>query len=117
MGTRIELRSVDPAANPYLTMAVLLQSGLDGIQRQLDPGEPVDENIFKMTANDLKERGIKQLPTTLGEAIKALEADKEVKAALGEQIASHFIQEKRQEFYDYEMQVTSWEIDRYFNHI
>lgn len=117
MGSRIELRSVDPAANPYLTLTVLLQAGLDGIHRQLDPGPAVDENIFHMSPHELKHRQIEQLPATLGEAIKALEADDTVLAALGDHIASRFIQEKKAEFHDYEMQVTQWEIDRYFNHV
>lgn len=114
MGTRIELRSVDPSANPYLVMAAVIEAGLDGIHQELDPGEPTNQNLFKMTEDELQQHGIDKLPTNLNDAITALEADPVVNQALGDHISTAFIQMKREEFASYMQQVTDWEIANYF---
>ena len=73
MGTRLELRSVDPMANPYIAMAVLLEVGLHGIENKIEAPAPIEENIYIMTAEERKEAGITDLPSTLHNALKALQ--------------------------------------------
>jgi glutamine synthetase len=111
--TRVELRCPDPSANPYLAFAVMLASGLDGIENGLECPDPVEESLYEMDDARIRERGIRQLPGTLGEAIVELENDAVVKAALGEHALSHFIEAKRAEWDEYRTQVSAWEIDRY----
>ena len=91
MGTRLELRSVDPTANPYLALAVLLEAGLDGIENKIEAPAPVESNIYVMTEGERKEAGIRDLPSTLHNAVKALQEDEDVKAALGEHICVNFV--------------------------
>ncbi|MGX7372591.1 type I glutamate--ammonia ligase [Aerococcus sanguinicola] len=112
--TRIELRSVDPSANPYLIMASLIGAGLDGIDRELQPDAPTDRNIYSMTESELAEAGIEQLPMTLDYALDELEIDDVVKASLGQHITDNFISSKRLECNEYAMQVSQWELDHYF---
>lgn len=112
-GTRIELRSPDPSCNPYLTLAVCLAAGLDGIKRNLSPQKAVDYNIFHMTDEERKKAGIQYLPGTLLEAIEALEQDEFIKNVLGEHIASNYIKAKKAEWLSYRSQVTEWEINQY----
>lgn len=112
-GTRIELRSPDPSCNPYLTLAVCLAAGLDGIKRNLNPQKAVDYNIFHMTDEERKKAGIQSLPGTLLEAIEALEQDEFIKNVLGEHIAANYIKAKKAEWLSYRSQVTEWEINQY----
>lgn len=112
-GTRVELRSPDPSCNPYLTLAVCLAAGLDGIKRNLNPQKAVDYNIFHMTDEERKKAGIQYLPGTLLEAIEALEQDEFIKNVLGEHIASNYIKAKKAEWLSYRSQVTEWEINQY----
>ena len=112
-GTRAEVRCPDPAANTYLAFAVLIAAGLDGVERGLELADPVEESLFEMDAARIAEKGIRELPATLGEAIDELERDEVVREALGEHVYSHFVEAKRAEWQDYRMQVTQWEIDRY----
>ena len=111
--TRIELRSVDPSANPYLVMAACINAGLDGVENELHVPTPTDRNIYSMTPYELKEAHIDQLPATLKEAIQALEDDPIILDALGKHIANNFITAKSIEYNEYETQVTAWEIERY----
>lgn len=114
--TRMELRSPDPSANPYLLYAAVLTSGLDGIRRGLTPPEPVEENIYALTEEQRAEREIKTLPGSLEEALAALERDEVVKSALGPHILEHYLEAKRRELEEYRTRVTPWEIDRYLEY-
>jgi glutamine synthetase len=111
--TRIEVRCPDPASNTYLAFAAMLAAGLDGVEKNMELADPVEESLYEMTPERIRERGIKELPGTLGEAIDELERDEVIRDALGEHIYSRFIEAKRQEWDEYRMQVSSWEIDRY----
>ncbi|VOU83183.1 glutamate-ammonia ligase [Streptococcus pneumoniae] len=115
MGTRLELRSVDPMANPYIAMAVLLEVGLYGIENKIEAPAPIEENIYIMTAEGRKEAGITDLPSTLHNALKALTEDEVVKAALGDHIYTSFLEAKRIEWASYATFVSQWEIDNYLD--
>jgi len=112
-GTRVEVRCPDPSSNTYLAFAVMIAAGLDGVERGLELGEPVEESVFEMDEVRLKEKGIRELPGTLAEAIDELEKDPVICDALGDHVLSHFVEAKRAEWNEYRMQVTQWEIDRY----
>ena len=112
---RVELRSPDPAANPYLALAVCLRAGLDGVVNQIMPPECVEGNIFEMSAGQRAEKGIKELPGTLIEAIHYMEKDELVKDVLGEHAYQKYIEAKKAEWHRYRSQVTAWEIDEYLN--
>jgi len=111
--TRVELRSPDPACNPYLELALCLAAGLDGIEKGLTPPPEVTENIFDMNAADRKVHGIDSLPDSLEEAIHALEADPLVLDTLGEHVAANYIEGKRKEWEEYRTRVSSWEREKY----
>jgi len=112
-GTRVEHRVPDPAANPYLALAVMLASGLDGIEIKADWREPVNANIWEMSHREKRRLRIDDLPHDLNEACDELEKDDVMISALGPHIASHFIAAKRQEWREYITQVTHWELDQY----
>lgn len=111
--TRIELRSPDPACNPYLAFAVIIKAGLDGIKRKLTPPPSMDRNIYEMTRDERKAAGIAELPGNLAEAIDLLEQDDVMKEALGDHVLSHFVEAKRIEWDLYRTQVHRWELDQY----
>lgn len=113
LSTRLELRSVDPAANPYLTMAVLLAAGLDGIKNKLTPPPAVDRNIYVMTEEERKEAQIKDLPSTIHNAIKALREDEVMVDALGNHIFANFYEAKRMEWAAFRQTVSEWEREQY----
>jgi glutamine synthetase len=114
---RIEDRSVDGSCNPYLAATVILAAGLDGIERELDPGEANSENLYAVPGNELRQRGLDALPANLLEATFELERDEVLREALGrardEDYADYFIAVKREEWNRYHEQVTSWEIREY----
>lgn len=112
-GTRIELRSPDPSANPYLTLAVCLRAGLDGIVHRIEPPKWVEGNIFAMTEGERRSLGIENLPGSLMEAVTALENDPFVQEVLGPHIASRYIAAKKEEWYRYRSQVSEWEVQEY----
>jgi len=112
-GTRIELRCPDPTCNPYLTLAVCLAAGLDGIRRKLTPPASVDHNIFKMSEAEKKACGIEKLPTDLSEAITELEKDTFIQGVLGEHVTKKYLEAKKAEWAEYRSQVTNWEISSY----
>ncbi len=112
-GTRAEVRSLDPSANPYLATAVILAAGLDGIREEKNLTTPVNENIYEMTQKERKAEDVEDLPTTLYTALKALKEDDVIKDALGPHIYEHFVENKTFEWKDYSAQITSWEIDQY----
>lgn len=111
--TRIEFRSPDPACNPYLAFSVMLAAGLAGIKEKINPPEPVEENVYKMSAAERERRGIKQLPGSLLEAVQLTEKSKLVKEALGDHIFEHFIENKKLEWDRYRIQITSYELEKY----
>lgn len=113
--TRVELRSVDPSANPYLALASILSAGLLGIKEKLEAPDPVDRNIYQMSASERLKNGIISLPGSLKEAVHEFSLSEEMKAALGSHIASNIIKAKTQEYEDYSRDVSPWEIDKYFN--
>jgi glutamine synthetase len=112
-GTRVEVRCPDPSSNTYLAFAAMIAAGLDGVERGLQLGEPVEESLFEMDAARIAEKGIRELPGTLGEAIDELENDPTIREALGDHVLSHFVAAKRAEWDEYRTQVTRWELDRY----
>lgn len=112
-GTRIELRSPDSAANPYLTLAVCLRAGLDGIENKIMPPAGVNGNIFAMTEEERRAMNIEQLPETLKEAVEELEKDSFICDVLGEHISKRYIAAKKEEWYQYRSQVSEWEIGEY----
>ncbi|WP_247729965.1 type I glutamate--ammonia ligase [Halovivax limisalsi] len=111
--SRIEARFPDPSCNPYLAFAALIHAGLDGIERGLEAPDPVRENIYEFDEQKREEYGIDTLPSNLGEAVDALEDDAVIKGALGEHVSEKFVEAKRQEFEDYLVDVSQWELDRY----
>lgn len=113
--TRIELRMPDPSCNPYLALAVMLRSGLDGIDKKIDPGPPINKNIYKMSHRERRHLKIDELPGNLNEALDELEADDLIKETLGEHIFNHFVEAKREEWFSYIQQVSPWEVDRYLS--
>ena len=112
-GTRIELRSPDPAANPYLEMASSIFAGLDGIKRGLVPPKPIDSNIYDMTREQLKEAEIDMLPLSLGEAIKEFKNSEFMKNSIGEHVFTKYLAAKQEEWREYSTRVSQWEIDKY----
>jgi glutamine synthetase len=111
--TRIELRMPDPSCNPYLAFAVMLRAGLDGIEKQLDPGPPINKNIYKMSHRERRHLRIDELPGNLSEALDELEKDDLVRETLGDHLFEHFVAAKREEWFDYIKHVSPWEVERY----
>ncbi|HVC21100.1 MAG TPA: type I glutamate--ammonia ligase [Vicinamibacterales bacterium] len=111
--TRIELRMPDPSCNPYLALAVMLRAGLDGIEQQIDPGPPVNKNIYRMSHRERRHLRIDELPSNLSDALDELEKDELVRDTLGEHIFEHFLEAKREEWLDYIKHVSPWEVERY----
>jgi glutamine synthetase len=110
---RFEWRLPDAAANPYLATAALIAAGLDGIDRRLDPGPEVTDDLFDCTLSQLRDRGIGLLPQSLSQALDALEADAVISGALGEELTREFLRLKRDEWTQWARHVTLWERDRY----
>jgi glutamine synthetase len=111
--TRMELRSPDPACNPYLTFSVMLAAGLQGIADGLTPPDPVEENVFEVSAEELQRRGIGTLPGSLLEAIQLTEKSEIVRKTLGDHVFNAFIKNKKIEWDQYRTQVTGYELDKY----
>jgi glutamine synthetase len=111
--TRAEIRCPDPACNPYLTFAALLHAGLEGIEKGYELPDAMETNLYHLTAEQRRERGIVSLPETLGEAIDELAQSELARKALGPHIFDRYIELKRKEWDDYRVQLTSWEMERY----
>ncbi|MFB6139368.1 MAG: type I glutamate--ammonia ligase [Halosimplex sp.] len=111
--SRIEARFPDPSCNPYLAFAALIHAGLDGIEQDLECPDPIRENIYEFDEQKREEYGISTLPSNLGEALDALEGDEVVQDALGEHVYDNFVEAKTQEYDDYRIDVSDWELDRY----
>ncbi|MCI3029919.1 type I glutamate--ammonia ligase [Desemzia sp. C1] len=114
MSTRVELRSVDPSANPYLALAVLLKAGLSGIQENKVVADPIGKNIYQMSSTELGEQDIERLPATLYEAVSHLKKDSLMREAMGEHMYNNFITIRTQEWIEYNEQVSPWEQKKYF---
>jgi glutamine synthetase len=111
--TRIEFRSPDPACNPYLCFSVMLAAGLDGIEKKYKVPDPVEENVYEMTAEERAKRGISTLPGSLAEAVQLAEKSELVRKALGEHVFNSFIENKKKEWDDYRIRITEYELKRY----
>lgn len=115
VSTRLELRSPDPSCNPYLALAVVLKSGLDGIRNEILPPPPANKNIYEMTDQERLDENIPRLPGSLYDAIKALRNDDLLRGALGEHSYNRYVEAKLLEWDEYRTQVTQWERDRYMD--
>lgn len=113
LSTRVEVRSVDPTANPYLAMAVILEAGLEGIRQKLTPPAAINRNIYVMSEEERKANGIENLPPALDDALTLLAKDKVAQEALGEHIYANFKEAKEIEFDMYRTTVHQWERDQY----
>jgi glutamine synthetase len=113
--TRAEIRCPDPACNPYLTFATLLHAGLEGIEQGYELPDPMETNLYHLTAEQRKERGIVSLPETLGEAVDALAGSELVRKALGPHIFDRYVELKRAEWVEYRVQLTVWELKKYLS--
>jgi len=111
---RCELRCPDPAANPYLAFATMLGAGLEGIEQKLELEAPQTDNLYNLTELERHKREIKDLPSNLSEALHHTKKSKFVRKLLGDELVENYVQLKYREFDDYRMQVTKWEMDRYF---
>nr|MDO8079721.1 glutamine synthetase family protein [Candidatus Freyarchaeota archaeon] len=111
--TRAELRCPDSSTNPYLAFSVMLKAGLEGIKNEIEPPNPVDEDVYEFDDAKLKEFYIDQLPGSLGEAVALTEKSELAKEALGEHVFTRFIEGKKTEWKEFSMAVTSWEWSRY----
>ena len=111
---RIELRSPDPAANPYLAFAVMLAAGLQGIEDELELQEPTeDQDLFALSRQQLREQGIETLPESLGEAVELFAESELMRETLGDHIHSYLVAAKRAEWNEYQGNVSAWERERY----
>lgn len=113
VSTRVELRSPDPACNPYLAFAAILESCLDGIRNKIDPPAPVESNIYKLSTKERKKQRIESLPGSLAEALEYLDKSLVAQAALGEHIHKEFMTAKKKEWDSFRTYVSQWELDRY----
>jgi glutamine synthetase len=122
--TRVEYRHPDPSCNPYLTSVAVLKAGMDGIRRKIEPKEPFSENVYNLTKEEVKSKGVEMLPEHVGEAVEAFASDDVISSALGGFISRNLIELKRKEFEDYTSftgrdwtesrpEITSWEIEKY----
>ncbi len=110
---RMENRTVDGAANPYLAPTVMLAAGLDGIEHKMEAGSRNDRNLYEVPEAELKAEGIGFLPTNLSEALDELAQDEVIKEALGREYAEYYIQVKRNEWKSYHDSVSQWEVENY----
>ncbi|HXC98477.1 MAG TPA: type III glutamate--ammonia ligase, partial [Verrucomicrobiae bacterium] len=112
-GGRCESRNADSSCNPYLAAALVLAAGLEGVREQLNPGEPHHENLYELSAAELDQIGVQELPRTLSEAVDAFAADPFIEKVLGTELRNEFIKYKRAEWEEYHQSISQWEIDRY----
>jgi glutamine synthetase len=111
--TRAELRCPDPSCNPYLTFAALLHAGLEGIEKGYELPPPIERNLYDLTEAERQDMGVDHLPETLGEAVEEMARSEVVQKALGDHIFTRYVELKREEWLDYRVQVTPWELDQY----
>ena len=111
--TRVEFRSPDPACNPYLAFSVMLAAGLEGIDKEYEIPEPIEENVYEMSNDERKRRGIETLPGSLIEAVQLTEKSELMRRTLGDHVFNAFIQNKKIEWDQYRTQITEYELNRY----
>ena len=111
--TRMELRCPDPSCNPYLTFAALLHAGLEGIERGYELPPEIERNLYDLTEAERQEMGVQHLPESLGEAVEEMAGSELVETALGAHVFERYVALKREEWLDYRVQVTPWEIENY----
>ncbi len=114
---RVEFRCPDPSCNPYLAFASMCEAGLDGIKKKIDPPEPVEADIYEMSAEEREKHGIDSLPSTLADALDHLDNDKVLQETLGDHVYKNFMKIKRDEWDNFRINVTDWEIERYLRAI
>jgi glutamine synthetase len=112
VSTRVELRTVDSACNPYLAFAVVLAAGMKGIEESYDLPEGAEDDVWSLTERERKSLGIEPLPTSLSEAIRVAEDSELLAETLGEHVFDFFLRNKRTEWRDYRTQVSAFERDR-----
>jgi glutamine synthetase len=110
---RVESRAVDSTSNAYLASAAYLQAGLEGIENELDPGEPLPQNMYLLDDDALQQLGVRTLPRTLLEAVEALDSDPFMEQVLGQELKRAFVELKTREWWEYHNTVSAWEVDRY----
>jgi len=113
---RAEYRGVDPSCNPYLAFSCLLMAGIDGIKKKMDPGDPVDEDVYKMSPERRRTLGVGELPTTLKDALEEMKSDEIIHRTLGSHIFDVFIEYKTNDWNQYCLYVTPWEIMKYLDY-
>ncbi|MDW8482429.1 MAG: type I glutamate--ammonia ligase [Meiothermus sp.] len=111
--TRAEFRLPDPSCNPYLALAVILAAGLDGLENQLTPPPPIERNVYDLSVRDRRKYRVSEMPGTLREALEALQKNRVIRAALGEQVYKDFLNAKRVEWGSYRTAVHQWELEQY----
>jgi glutamine synthetase len=112
-GGRVESRAVDTSVNPYLAAAMMLGAGLEGIENELDPGDPIALNMYEQSDAQLAEMGVEVLPRTLLEAVEAFDRDPLSEQVLGRELKQSYVDLKSEEWWDYHNTVSEWEYDRY----
>lgn len=112
-GGRCESRNADGAVNPYLAAALMLAAGLEGVREKIDPGAPNEDNLYEISEDERKQRGIHFLPQTLQEAVMAFSKDPLIEKTLGRQLRDEFIRYKTEEWEAYHLSISPWEIERY----
>jgi len=113
---RVEFRSADPSCNPYLAFSCILMAGLDGVKKKIDPGDPVDEDVYKLSSERRRALGIRELPTTLKDALDEMKSDEVIHRTLGSHIFDAFIEYKTNDWNQYCLYVTPWEIMKYLDY-
>ncbi|MEM4823360.1 MAG: type I glutamate--ammonia ligase, partial [Acidilobaceae archaeon] len=113
---RVEFRAPDPTANPYLAISATILAGIDGLRKRIDPGEPVNINVYKLTREDLRKMNIKTLPSSLSEALDELESDNEyLKPVFTDDLIETYIEIKRREVEEVNMRPHPYEFYQYLN--
>ena len=112
---RIEYRPVDASCNPYLAFACMVEAGMDGIKKKATPPNPIQENVYHMSIEERKQRGIARLPSSLGEALDELEKDTLIRNVMGDHVFEKYLAAKRNEWLEYCTLVTDWEMERYLD--
>jgi glutamine synthetase len=110
---RVESRAVDSTSSTYLAAAAYLQAGLEGIEQGLDPGDPLQQNMYLLDDDELERLGVETLPRTLLEAVEAFDADPLMEEVFGPELKKAFVELKSQEWWDYHNEISPWEIDKY----
>jgi glutamine synthetase len=113
VGTRAEFRFPDPSCNPYLALAVVLAAGLQGIESSLTPPPPIERDVYELSVRDRRKYRVTEMPGTLREALEALQKDRVVRHALGEQVYQDFLNAKQLEWNSYRTAVHQWELQQY----